>query len=193
MFRRIGKYTADFGTNENGRVTIKDGVCTVSTDMEARTPGADFEGLFYGRERINILVDNISEEGSLITDIGPMEYADETDKLNVAKAKKRAEIAAARYEDEVAGIDVGGMKVHTDRSSQAMITGAALQAIDDPDYTCHWKTETGFVPLDATILKNIAKAVRAHVQECFDKEAAAFALVDAAENEDELKDIKYSA
>ena len=90
--------------------------------------------------------------------------------LEAAKAAKRAEIAAARWEAETAGIDVNGFTVRTDRESQALITGAALAAFADPDYTCRWKTEAGFVSLDSVQIKAVAQAVRAHVQSCFDRE-----------------------
>ena len=61
MYRKIdGQYKADFGNNENGRVTLKNGVVTVSQDMKARDPDADFEALFYGRQSIQIITDRLS-------------------------------------------------------------------------------------------------------------------------------------
>ena len=91
--------------------------------------------------------------------------------LEAARERKRSEIAAARWEAETAGIDVNGFTVRTDRESQALITGAALQAIVDYDYECRWKTSDGFVHLSAEQIKYIAQIVRLHVQSCFDREA----------------------
>ncbi len=113
------------------------------------------------------------------------------DKFEQAREHKRGEIAAARWESETAGIDVNGFTVRTDRESQALITGAALQAFVDPDYTCRWKTETGFIELDSLQIKGIAQAVRAHVQSCFDREAELLSLIEAAESPEELGGIAW--
>ena len=62
--------------------------------------------------------------------------------------------------------------------SQSLITGAALSATRNPDYTVRWKTQDGPVTLDADQLGAAADAVRDHVQACFDRE---FELLDALE------------
>jgi hypothetical protein len=91
------------------------------------------------------------------------------------KAQRRAEmaqqIAARRWQAEVAGIDVGGMRIDTGRDSQALITGAAVSAMLDPDYSVRWRTAAGFVDLNAEQIIGLASTVRAHVQACFDREA----------------------
>ncbi len=97
----------------------------------------------------------------------------------VRVARKKADIAAARYEAEIGGVAVGGMLVRTDRESQALITGAALKAMQDPDYTCRWKTPDGFVTLTSVQITAVADAVRAHVQGCFDREDILLTAVDA--------------
>ena len=191
MFRKIGQYRADFGTNENGRVTIKDSVVSVSQDMDERTPDADFEALIYGRQLIQIITDRLSSSPEEFVNIGPMEYDNVADELNCAKTKKCEEVAAARYAEEIAGVNVGNFHIRTDRESQALITGAALQALDDSTYTCQWKTESGFVTLDSATILNVARAVRAHVQTCFDHEAEKNAEVDAAKNKEELEAITW--
>lgn len=86
------------------------------------------------------------------------------------------DIAARRYQAETAGITVNGMPLDTGRDSQALVTGAALAAVIDPNYTCQWKTADGFVDLAAQQIIALASAMRAHVQACFDREAA---LLDA--------------
>ena len=88
----------------------------------------------------------------------------------------RALIAARRYHEETAGITVNGMPLDTGRDSQSLVTGAALAAVIDSAYSCQWKTAIGFIDLDAQQIIAIASAMRAHVQACFDREAA---LLDA--------------
>ena len=111
--------------------------------------------------------------------------------LDEAKAAKRAEIAAARFAAETGGIVVGGAEIRTDRESQAMITGAALKAIQDAEYTCSWKADAGFVELSAPQILAIADAVRAHVQSCFDRERALLALIDAAGTPEDLEAVTW--
>ena len=168
-------YVADFGMQENARVTIKNGTVTVSADLDAgRTPDAEFEAIFIGTQSIEVLTGQ-SDEG---VEFGPL--VDTRTPLERAKAAKLVELAAARYAAEVAGVVVNGMRVRTDRESQAMITGAALAAVQDANYTCKWKTESGFVTLTATQIIAVATSVRAHVQAQFDREAELIVQVNAA-------------
>jgi hypothetical protein len=99
-------------------------------------------------------------------------------KAEAAKIATRAAIAARRYEAETGGITVGGMAIDTGRDSQALIMGARLAGIDDPAYVCNWKTPNGFIQLDAETVKAVANTVRAHVQACFDREAALLGMVE---------------
>ena len=85
-------------------------------------------------------------------------------------------IAARRYVAETAGTTIEGMPIDTGRDSQGLITGAAVQALIDPAYSLHWKTSAGFVELTREQILGVASAVRAHVQACFNREAA---LLDA--------------
>ena len=121
-----------------------------------------------------------------VTDVVISDAPDEI-VLQDARDSKKAEIAAARFEAETAGID--GIK--TDRESQALITGAALKAMQDSTYSCRWKTESGFVELTAPQILAIADAVRAHVQSCFDREAELLPLIEAAESQEELNAITW--
>lgn len=89
------------------------------------------------------------------------------------------DIAARRYQAETAGTTIDGNALDTGRDSQALITGAALAAMLDPNYSCQWKTAGGFIKLAAPQLLAIATAMRAHVQACFDREAQLLAALEA--------------
>lgn len=102
-------------------------------------------------------------------------------------------IAARRYEAETAGITVNGMPLDTGRDSQALVTGAALAAVIDPNYTCQWKTAGGFVDLAAQQIIALASAMRAHVQACFDREAALLDALAAGTYTDEQLDQGWPA
>ena len=86
--------------------------------------------------------------------------------------------ANARWEKEAAGITFNGMPVMTDDRSKMMIMGARVKASDDPDFTTQWKTEAGFVTLDAAALIAVSDAVLQHVDQCFGLEAQAMAGID---------------
>jgi hypothetical protein len=90
-----------------------------------------------------------------------------------------AVIAERRWEVEVGGIVVAGLAIATDDRSKLLINGAAVEAMLDPDYQMQWKTPDGFVELSGSQVLAIARAVRAHVQACFDREAELLAELEA--------------
>lgn len=94
-------------------------------------------------------------------------------------APTAASIAARRYEAEVGGITLNGLQINTDDRSKLLINGAALEATFNPAYTMQWKTADGFVELTGEQVIGIARAVRAHVQACFDREAELLAALEA--------------
>lgn len=111
--------------------------------------------------------------------------------LEELKAQKKQDIAALRYEREIEGVDVNGVLIDTGRDSQALITGAALAAMLDKNYSLNWKTTGGFIHLTAPEIIAVAQAVRAHVQACFDREGELVALVDAAQTAEDFAAIKW--
>lgn len=111
--------------------------------------------------------------------------------LDELKTLKKSAIAAARYAAETAGTTVNGVLIDTGRDSQALITGAAVAAMLDENYSLNWKTTAGFIHLTAPEIIAVAQAVRAHVQNCFDREGELVALIDAAQTKDELNAIKW--
>lgn len=80
-------------------------------------------------------------------------------------------IAQRRYEAETGGMQYAGLFIETDDRSKLLINGAALEATMDPAYSVRWKTSEGFVTFNSHQAIGLARAVRAHVQACFDREA----------------------
>ena len=112
--------------------------------------------------------------------------------FNDLKAQKKSKIAAARYNAETAGVVFNDVLIDTGRDSQALITGAALAAVIDGEYSLNWETVDGFIHLSAPEIIAVAQAVRAHVQSCFDREGELVAQVDAAQNVEELEAIEIT-
>lgn len=87
--------------------------------------------------------------------------------------------ANRRWQKEVGGITVAGVPVQTDRSSQAMISGAVALCDKVPDTIIKFKASDGFVDLDAATMTAIAIAVGQHVQAVFAIEATVRAAIEA--------------
>ncbi len=135
-------------------------------------------------ERVERLASTLSFDGTSAS----VEYVKIPHDMEHVKERKAQELAEARWRAETGGVD----GIRTDRESQALITGAALKAMQDETYSCKWKTEGGFTELTAPQILAIADAVRTHVQACFDREAELLALVDAAEDVAALEAITWS-
>ena len=131
----------------------------------------------YGDETLTVDVDR--RVVVVVREVVPWSAEEIAEHEAERRAEMAQQIAARRWQAEVAGIDVGGILMATDRDSQALITGAALAAMRDPAYVCRWKTAGGFVELNAEQLTAVADTVRAHVQACFDREAELLAELDA--------------
>ncbi|MBD8671620.1 DUF4376 domain-containing protein [Pseudomonas lurida] len=95
-------------------------------------------------------------------------------------------VAAERFSREGTGVTVEGLAIETTRDSQALIASTGLSAVLDPEYRCNFKTATGFVEIGAQQIIAIAKAVRAHVQACFDREKALLEMIQAGTYREEM-------
>jgi hypothetical protein len=87
-------------------------------------------------------------------------------------AKLLAALAARRFAVETGGVTIGPVTIQTDRETRANLIAARIKAKEDPTYSVKWKTPLGFVPLDATTIIIAADTAAAHVQKCFESEAA---------------------
>lgn len=106
------------------------------------------------------------------------------------KANALAALADIRWQKETGGITLNGLKVATDDRSKLLILGKRTKAAADPSLTFQWKTPTGFITLTAEQIVAIADAVEAHVQACFDREAALVLEIEAAKNPEQLAAIE---
>lgn len=94
--------------------------------------------------------------------------------------------AQTRFLHETHGIAIEGLNIETTRDSQALIASTGLSAILDPEYRCNFKTLDGFVEIGAEQILAIAKAVRSHVQACFDRELDLLRALEARTYKDEM-------
>ena len=114
----------------------------------------------------------------------------DTRSLGEAQSERRAHVAAARWRAETGGISVEGVPVPTDDRAKMLVAAAASRADRNPSATFNWKIveadgpfgelRIGFIPIDAAMVRAIRAAIEAHVQECFDREAALVGEIDSA-------------
>ncbi|TIW97782.1 DUF4376 domain-containing protein [Mesorhizobium sp.] len=108
--------------------------------------------------------------------------------LEDVRASTLAKLADRRWSAETGGIIFGGVPVKTDRESASKLTAAYIKADKDAGYSIpNWKVAEGvFVTLTAATIIATGDAVTAHVQACFDREAALTAEILAAETPADL-------
>jgi len=94
------------------------------------------------------------------------------------KDAKKAEIATARYAEEMGGFNLpaeqGGMFVRTDARNRTLLNAASVRAASDPAYEVpNWKTAEGtFVTLSNAMILLLNGAVEQFIAGCFAKEKA---------------------
>ena len=97
-----------------------------------------------------------------------------------ARMRLREYAAQLRYQREIAGVTLpNGVRIATDRDSQAKIQQAHTVLEKGWVTALDWKADSGWVSLDLASMTGIAQAVLAHVQSCFAAEKAVIAAIDA--------------
>lgn len=113
--------------------------------------------------------------------------------LEAGKTQVLSDLAARRYQAETAGVTVAGVKVATDRESQASLTGAYTSLQAGLVTTIDWKGDDGWVVLDLPTCEALAQAVANHVQQCFTREKVLAEQVDAAQSVEDLEVININS
>ena len=103
--------------------------------------------------------------------ISDLDFPPESDWTTEKPVDFVAEIKRIRNEKIYGGLTVGAVTVDTEDVSQSRLTAVRIKADQDANYTVDWKTQNGFVTLDAPTIIAISDAVLKHVQACFTAEA----------------------
>jgi len=159
-------------------------------DIEYPTPLPEPNILVSESQYLSTLCDNkrVNIETLALEDAPPIAVS-----LPEAKKQKKAELAAARYETETAGITVSGLSVATDDRSKALISAAAGRARADATYIVGWRKSNGdWVDLTAPEILAMEAAVAQWVEKCFARERYYCDLVDSKETVEQVQDIKWS-
>ena len=131
---------------------------------------------------------------STVEDVLVADASDE-EVLEVAKKKKKAEIAAKRYELENAGLQLNDKTVATDDRSKAMIMSTALsslakvmgtslpleiqQLVSELPDTIHWKYINGFDNITVEEVLSMSLAVHNYVESLFARERMLDSYIDS--------------
>ena len=117
--------------------------------------------------------------------------------LEVSKNAKRAEVATARYAEEMGGFNLpaeqGGMFVRTDARNRTLLNAASVRAASDPAYEVpNWKTHAGdFITLTNAMILTLNGAVEQFIAGCFAKEKALNDAIAATTTVQELNAIRW--
>lgn len=93
------------------------------------------------------------------------------------KLKLCTALAAYRYERQIAGIVVGGVRVSTEPEVLNLLTGARIKAKESADYKLDWTNVTETVQLTAAQIIGLADAAAAYVQKCFTAQASVIEMI----------------
>lgn len=114
--------------------------------------------------------------------------------LEELKELKKQEIAANRYEEEISGIVIDKKNntiFSTTKDSLIKLTGITLQVMQNPSYECNWKTSSGWIKMNSSLIIAISQMVRQHIQKCFDKEKVLFEEIEIASSKEEIEAITW--
>lgn len=101
--------------------------------------------------------------------------------------------ASKRFAAETGGIVLNNVQIDTSRDSQNMIANAHSYIVNSGAASSRFKSRSGWMVFSADEVKNIALAVGAHVQSCFDREAEVDQLIAAGSIKDfEMIDAAYN-
>lgn len=161
----------------------------IALSLDFLVPGAKYGGS---------LTENTKEEYEAL------EWEDKREKptweqvannLDLVKAKKLAEIAQARWEQETGGLSLpDGSIIKTDRESRSLLSDAIKVAQELPDLPIEWKAANRWISVNAEQLRQIGRAVAIHVQAAFSREKELAEKVEKIANDGGLAaEEKYTA
>ena len=112
--------------------------------------------------------------------------------LESAKTSKLIELADARWRFETSGVVLNGVRIKTDRESQATLSGAYVTLKDGLATSIDWKADGGvWTQLTLAQITPIAQAVAAHVQGAFSMERQLSEQVAAATTIEQVQAITW--
>jgi hypothetical protein len=128
-----------------------------------------------------------------ITEAGQVWTKPPTPTTDVDKVEKLAKLAAARYAEEMEGIEVDGILIKTDERTRGILTAGMVEVRDNPEFLLlNWKISDGnFVDLSALQILSIYEAVDAHIAATFAKERTLSEQVTNATTIEELEAINW--
>lgn len=109
------------------------------------------------------------------------------------KAKKIAELADARWREEVEGYMYNGHEFHSDRESQDRFFQAYMASLSDPNFTATWKTKDGWLEMNAEDFVELYNNFWEFLQGLYQKEKALQEQVEAVTTIEELEAIKWQS
>lgn len=105
--------------------------------------------------------------------------------ISQKKEELKQDVTNKRYVVEVGNTRIANNLYSTDRESQTKYVAVAVEISQSnaETFSITWKTaDQQFVSLNAPQMLEVISGVRAHVQNCFNKEAEYYTLIETADN-----------
>lgn len=90
------------------------------------------------------------------------------------------QLAQRRFDVETAGVEVAGVRIKTDRESQALVCNAFVSLTNELVPDVEFKAVSGWVRIDTSMIRAVAKAVAAHSRAVFAAEKVVDGKIRAA-------------
>lgn len=113
--------------------------------------------------------------------------------LGMNRPEMLQQLAEYRFNFEVAGLDVGGVKVKTDRESQGQVCNAFVSLTNDLVPDVDFKAVNGWDTISKAQIQSVAKAVAAHSRGCFKGERKVTEQIEGARTLAEITAIDVQA
>jgi hypothetical protein len=111
--------------------------------------------------------------------------------IEVFKEHTKNKVATKRWQQEIGGITINNVGYATDRESQTKYTAVhvAISQADPNTWSINWKTNEGFVNLNAQEMMAVIYLVLGHVESCFNKESEFVTTIDSCTTVNEVMTI----
>lgn len=111
--------------------------------------------------------------------------------LSEWKALAKDRIADQRWQAETGGVSVDGLSVKGDPETRLKVLTTLMGMQGNKSKRVNWKGLNRWASVGLAELESISTAMSEHAQQCFDKEMALSARIDAATTKEELDKIQW--
>lgn len=189
----------NYGYIKSGEITAPVAMCSVFEGVGAWHTLTDQERATYGWYRCDVLNESVNPVTQSRSDFPALSFDGEkiiaaytviAKSVETIRSERLQTLANYRFGIEIGGLAIaGGIRILTDRESQAQLFNSYNQLASGLIPDTDWKGWNGWQVANLAQLKPIAQAVAAHVRGCFRGEKAVSDAIQAAKTVAEVEAI----